>query len=577
MLEPGHIFASRYRIRRCIAEGGMAAIFEAEHLGTERRVALKLLFPHIISVGNTRQKFELEAKISARVNSPYIVQVLDAGVDPETRSPFLAMELLEGETLTQRIATRGPMSLEQALPFLEQLAAGLDAAHGYRDPGGAASPIVHRDLKPDNVFLSRAPGGAVSAKILDYGIAKVLDGRLQISQELQGTPLFMAAEQITGGSLSPRTDIWAYGLIAHYMLTGEHYWRTSWRDDANVQALFAEILTLPLDAPSVRWRELSLVSTPPPAFDGWLLRCIDRDPAQRFPGAGAAFEALLTTLGGAAPSLAMKRQSAAPGSVAAAAGGGSSGASIDGASSVALGSASGAVIDGASGAVIDSASGAVIDSASGAASDARSLAPASGEPTAALAAPSRASSTGSIPALVTTQHRISLAKLAARLQPSRSLAAAAAVTAVAAAGLTWLIGSSGAPAPRAARVAPALEGASASLPPPSAGEPVRVPEPPSVEPAAAASTAASAAPAKATPAPEVAAPEVAAPAVTAPSVRIAPVPSTDEDASVTTPGKLPARAHSSGSARSGAAPSATPPSKGKPRRTSAASDAYRMR
>jgi serine/threonine-protein kinase len=302
VLEPGHIFASRYRIRRCIAEGGMAVIFEAEHLATERRVALKLLFPHLTNIDSAREKFELEAKISARVNSPHIVQVLDAGVDPATGSPFLAMELLEGETLARRIATHGPLPPERALPFLEQVAAGLDAAHGYREPGGAAKPIVHRDLKPENLFLAPAPGGSGGAKILDFGIAKVLDDGLHVSQEIRGTPLFMAAEQITGGPLSPQTDIWAYGLIAHYVLTGAHYWRTAGLENASVQALFAEIVTLPLDAPSARWRELQLASSLPPAFDGWLLRCIDRQPARRFPAAGVAFEALQRALEEAAPS-----------------------------------------------------------------------------------------------------------------------------------------------------------------------------------------------------------------------------------------------------------------------------------
>jgi len=270
----------------------MGAIFEAEHVATERRVALKLLFPHIMSVASARQKFELEAKVSARVNSPYIVEVLDAGFDEASKSPYLVMELLEGQTLAARVRERGPLGVDEALRLLAQVAAGLDSAHAYKEASGAAKPIVHRDLKPENLFLTRQHDGTEIAKILDYGIAKVLGDTSHISQEVRGTPLFMAFEQITAGALSPQTDVWALGLIAYYMLTGARYWRSADRQGASVQSLFAEILTLPLEAPSKRLREQNVDVSLPPAFDEWLLCCIDREPTQRFATAGAAIEAL---------------------------------------------------------------------------------------------------------------------------------------------------------------------------------------------------------------------------------------------------------------------------------------------
>lgn len=270
----------------------MGAIFEAEHLATERRVALKLLFPHIMSIASARQKFELEAKVSARVNSRFIVEVLDAGFDEASKSPFLVMELLDGQTLAARIREHGPLGIDEALRLLEQVAAGLDAAHGYREASGAPKPIVHRDLKPENLFLARQHDGSVLAKILDYGIAKVLGDTTHISQEVRGTPLFMAFEQVTAGALSPQTDVWALGLIAYHMLTGSCYWRSAERPGSSVQALFAEILTLPLAPPSVRLRDQNIGVVLPAAFDPWLLRCIDREPRQRFPSAGAAIEAL---------------------------------------------------------------------------------------------------------------------------------------------------------------------------------------------------------------------------------------------------------------------------------------------
>lgn len=270
----------------------MAAIFEAEHVATERRVALKLLFPHIMSVASAREKFELEAKVAARVDSPHIVQVLDAGFDEASKSPYLVMELLHGDTLGGVVKSRGPLPPREVVSLLRQVAAGLDAAHGYKDAGGVAMPIVHRDLKPENIFITSERDGAPLVKVLDFGIAKVLSDTGNVSQEVRGTPLYMAFEQVTAGRLSPATDIWALGLIAYYALTGERYWRSANAEGAGVQSLFAEILTLPLEPPSVRMQQQGLANAFGEAFDAWLLECIDREPSRRFPSAGAAVDAL---------------------------------------------------------------------------------------------------------------------------------------------------------------------------------------------------------------------------------------------------------------------------------------------
>ena len=301
LLETGQTFADRYRIRRRLAEGGMGAIFEADHLGTERRVALKLLFPHIMSVGSAREKFELEAKVAARVNSPHIVQVLDAGFDEPSKSPYLVMELLSGDTLGAIIKGRGPLAPREAVALLRQVASGLDAAHGYKDSSGVAMPIVHRDLKPENLFVTVERDGSPLVKILDFGIAKVLSDTGNVSQEVRGTPLYMAFEQVTAGRLSPATDIWALGLIAYYTLTGGHYWRSARAEGAGVQSIFAEIVTLPLEPPSVRMREQGVDTVLGEAFDAWLLDCIDREPKRRFASAGAAIEALAGAFAESAP------------------------------------------------------------------------------------------------------------------------------------------------------------------------------------------------------------------------------------------------------------------------------------
>jgi serine/threonine-protein kinase len=296
LLAVDEVFASRYRVRRCIADGGRGATFEAEHITTERRVALKL-FPHMPSDGDARGNFELEAKISARVKSPYIVEVLDAGYDEKTRLPFLVMELLEGQTLEEWVRREGPIEAEPALRLLEQVASGLDAAHAHRSSAGALEPLVHRDLKPENLFLARQHDQSIVAKILGYGVAKGPGETGTLAQGLRGTPLYMSFEQITGRALSAQTDVWALGLIAFYMLTGARYWHAGSDARSSVQALFSEISSSPRHAPSMRLRELSSSVELPPEFDAWMLRCIDRDPSQRFASAGAAVRALAQVFG----------------------------------------------------------------------------------------------------------------------------------------------------------------------------------------------------------------------------------------------------------------------------------------
>jgi eukaryotic-like serine/threonine-protein kinase len=292
VLQPNHIVAGRYRVVRHIASGGMGAVYEAEHLATEARVALKVLLPQMLQIAAARRRFELEARVAARVNSEHIVRVLDAGVDPETHSPYLAMELLAGETLAARIKHTGPLAATPAVEVLRQVARGLDAAHGYRAGDGTPQPIVHRDLKPENLFLTRRADGTTLVKILDFGIAKVLSASTAVSREVRGTPLYMAYEQLVGEAVSPQTDIWALGLVTHFVLTGRTYWSEANNAMVSAQALFAQILTLPLPRPSQRLMGDGPAFHVPAAFDTWLLTCIERDPSRRFPSASSAVAAL---------------------------------------------------------------------------------------------------------------------------------------------------------------------------------------------------------------------------------------------------------------------------------------------
>jgi serine/threonine-protein kinase len=298
LLQPNQIVAGRYRVERLLAEGGMGAVYVAEHVATEARVALKMLWAHTLGSRDAVSKFEVEAKVAARVNSEHIVRVLDAGFDPQIGAPFMVMELLNGESLEERVARAGPLPPDEVVAIMQQVSMGLDKAHGHVAKDGTPQPIVHRDLKPENLFLSRRESGELVVKILDFGIAKILSQGTKLSQEVKGTPLFMAYEQGAGKPVTPGTDIWAFGLIAFYLLTGKPYWRTANDPEGSLVSLMGEVLSLPLEPACQRAAELGVGARLPPAFDAFFAACVTRDPAARFASAGAAAEALTVVLAG---------------------------------------------------------------------------------------------------------------------------------------------------------------------------------------------------------------------------------------------------------------------------------------
>lgn len=293
LFAPGRVVAERYRVIRMIARGGMGIVFEAEHLFTEMRVALKVLYQHVLAPELTRA-FELEAKVAARVTSDHIVRTFDAGMDAESGLPFLVMELLDGKNLKEIVDAGGPFSPAVATEYLLQAIDGLGRAH----EGHLRDAIIHRDIKPENLFLTRTSDGEPVVKILDFGIARVLGESSHISSSTHGTPLFMAPEQVLSRPLGPQTDLWALGLTAFFILTARNYWRAGAAEAPNISALFAEILALPLDSPSQRVRELGGEPSWPAGFDLWFLRCLERDPSRRFSSARDAGLALKRAMAG---------------------------------------------------------------------------------------------------------------------------------------------------------------------------------------------------------------------------------------------------------------------------------------
>jgi serine/threonine-protein kinase len=275
-----------------MAEGGMGAVYEVEQLSTGRKRALKTMHAALASNANSRERFTQEARIGSAIDSDHVVEVLAAGVDDSTGVPWLVMEMLDGETLGDRIE-RGPLSPSETLAVMDQMCHALAAAH--------RSGIVHRDLKPDNVFLAKARRGDVpfTVKILDFGIAKwvqELQGASANSQAM-GTPMWMAPEQASPGvSIRPFTDVWALGLIAFAMLTGRSYWRSASTPGASVQSLVVEIMVEPLEPASGRCAALGCNVSLPRGFEAWFANCVVREPERRYPDAATALDALRTTL-----------------------------------------------------------------------------------------------------------------------------------------------------------------------------------------------------------------------------------------------------------------------------------------
>jgi len=294
-LRAGAVVAERYQVIKPLARGGFGAVYVAEQLATERRVALKVLWPHVLENKRAREQFTLEARVASRIKSENVVQVLDAGVDTLNDVTYLVMELLEGRDLATLVSESGPPPPSAALEYLRQTAMGLDKAHRHVDRDGRPAPIIHRDLKPDNLFLTAREDGSPLLKILDFGIAKVLSQSTQMSGDVKGTPLYMAYEQAARGAIGPTTDIWAFGLIAFFLLSGKSYWKSGNSEDGTMTQLFAEVLSLPLTPPSMRGRELHAPLSLPPAFDAWFARCVHRDPAQRFQSIAETMRALLET------------------------------------------------------------------------------------------------------------------------------------------------------------------------------------------------------------------------------------------------------------------------------------------
>lgn len=293
VLEPDSVFATDYRVVRPLSEGGMGAVYLVEQISTGNQRALKVMHEHLVQDGKLRGRFVQEARVCSRIRSDHVVQVIGAGIDEPTGTPWLVMELLEGQDLSAYVRAKGPIPIGEVREICAQLCHALAAAHQVG--------IVHRDLKPENIFLSEArrEGATFTLKVLDFGIAKILSEALPATTTTAiGTPLWMAPEQTdVGAFIGPATDVWALGLIVFWMLTGKSYWRVASQEQASAMALMREVVFENLTPASTRAAELGCEGLLPEGFDAWFSRCVVRETHSRFADAGEARALLLPLLG----------------------------------------------------------------------------------------------------------------------------------------------------------------------------------------------------------------------------------------------------------------------------------------
>src|SRR5262249_29408438 len=202
----GDVLAGKYRVERVLGRGGMGVVVQAMHVQLEQRVAIKFLLPQTVSNPDAVTRFAREARAASKIQGEHVARVLDVGT-LESGAPFMVMEYLEGQDLSQLLESRGLLHVDEAIDYILQACEALAEAH--------AAGIVHRDLKPANMYLTKRADGSPIVKVLDFGISKVIakdssDASMTRTSALMGSPVYMSPEQMKATrNVDARADIWA--------------------------------------------------------------------------------------------------------------------------------------------------------------------------------------------------------------------------------------------------------------------------------------------------------------------------------------------------------------------------------
>jgi serine/threonine-protein kinase len=264
----GSVIADRYHILQRLGAGGMGRVYLAEHVKMGRRCAIKVLHPAMAGDGEAVVRFNREAANASRIDHPNVAAIYDFGETADGLL-YLAMQFVEGETLT-RVMTQGNTLLPmRVLEIVRQVAEGLHAAHSLG--------IVHRDLKPDNIMVSAGADGIDHVKVVDFGIAKATAdqaGGVTRTGVVVGTPEYMSPEQLAGEAVGPASDVYTLALIAFALFTGELPFAAASTAKMVVTRLTEAPRSLAAVRPDVAWPiELEVV----------MQRALDREPGRRYP------------------------------------------------------------------------------------------------------------------------------------------------------------------------------------------------------------------------------------------------------------------------------------------------------
>jgi serine/threonine-protein kinase len=267
----GEVIGGKYRIEGVLGVGAMGIVYAAHHLQLDERVALKALRSELVAYPDAVKRFSREAQAAAKIKNEHVTRVFDVGELPDG-TPYIVMESLEGEDLARWLAARGALRLEEAIAFILQASEALAEAH--------ALGIVHRDLKPSNLFCSRRPDGALSIKILDFGISKIAalatstsdSGRASGAKSIVGSPFYMSPEQMQSShDVDHRTDIWALGVILFELLTTALPF-----EGESLPEVCVKVATRP--PRSLR----DLRGDLPEEVEATIAKCLEKDPDKRF-------------------------------------------------------------------------------------------------------------------------------------------------------------------------------------------------------------------------------------------------------------------------------------------------------
>jgi eukaryotic-like serine/threonine-protein kinase len=271
----GATISGKYRLIRLLGQGSAGSVWWAENLLVGRRVAIKILNESVTRIAGMQERFHAEARLSAKLAHPNVVDVYDLG-NTEEGVPYIVMEVLDGDTLETVIERRGRIPLGEACDLMIQVLGTLAAAHDLE--------IVHRDLKPANVMLTYPKAGRAVVKVLDFGIAQGIQGEgatLSEAGMIIGTPQYMAPEQAMGVAIDHRVDLYAAGAILYEMLSG-----VPAISGDSLEVLLVRAMTVTPDPLG------SVARGIPPRIEALVMSALAKDPEQRPRSANAMIDAI---------------------------------------------------------------------------------------------------------------------------------------------------------------------------------------------------------------------------------------------------------------------------------------------